>query len=79
MPQYTYICKECKHRFTITKGINDPSPDCEKCQSEVYRDYSEINIDMTTEQRDPNSARYWQKGKTTDQISKAIEGKTNPY
>jgi putative FmdB family regulatory protein len=34
MPTYQYQCKDCKHRFEITRSYSDPQsglPECERC------------------------------------------------
>lgn len=54
---------------------------CSKCGSlNLEKDLTKVNIDIYGELRDPNSPRFWKKGKTAEELTKVYENdNSNPY
>jgi len=46
MPQYDYICDDCKKEVPINQSINDPIviPNCPECGKETRRVYQSFGI-----------------------------------
>jgi putative FmdB family regulatory protein len=46
MPNYDYICKDCKHTtiLTIPYADRDEKQDCPKCESSMWRYYANVNV-----------------------------------
>ena len=47
MPEYSYLCENCKSKFSLFATINnyESTPKCKKCQKKCIRDYES---DLTT-------------------------------
>ena len=80
MPFYKFKCR-CGNEFKKKLSMQEAKDKfiCGKCGENATRDFGKVNVDETTELRDPMSPRHWKKNLTAEQQSVVLTGERNPY
>jgi putative FmdB family regulatory protein len=81
MPFYKFKCSSCENEFKkkMSMAEAENTTECSSCGHKATRDYGKINVDETSEFRDPKSARYWKNNLSSQEQSRVMAGERDPY